>query len=224
MGVILTSSAPKYIGTVRKPVIPMSWNSGSQLTMTSVSRSYSAPTNIASALEYRFRWLIRTALGGPVEPEVNCISATSSSPTSTGSIGVAASSCSMVTTVSPRSASTGAAAMNGSDTTTVSASITSTTATVSAAHFTRSVRGVGWCSMVRLAPRIHTPWAVGAISTGKPANLRSRRRDRLLRRQAHRLSGAPVGGPVSRYGEPAHVVRRSPAPGYSSARSRTSLR
>ena len=39
IGVILTSSAPKYIGTVRNPVMPMSWNSGSQLTITSVSMS-----------------------------------------------------------------------------------------------------------------------------------------------------------------------------------------
>ena len=32
MGVTLTSSAPKYIGTVKKPVMPMSWKHGSQLT------------------------------------------------------------------------------------------------------------------------------------------------------------------------------------------------
>ena len=50
-GVTLTSSAPKYIGMVRKPTIPMSWKQGSQLTMTSDSTSYSAPMNIASALE-----------------------------------------------------------------------------------------------------------------------------------------------------------------------------
>src|SRR5690625_2670453 len=33
-----------------------------------------------------------------------------------------------------------------------------------------AVRGVGWCSMVRLAARIHNAWAVGAISTGAPAS------------------------------------------------------
>ncbi len=63
IGVIFTSSAPKYIGTVRNPVIPMSWNSGSQLTITSVSMSNSAPTNIASALDTRLRWVIWTAFG-----------------------------------------------------------------------------------------------------------------------------------------------------------------
>ena len=41
---------------------------------------------------------------------------------------------------------------------------------VSSAHSTRSVRGVGWWSMVMLAPRIHRPCAVGAISTGAPAS------------------------------------------------------
>ena len=50
------------------------------------------------------------------------------------------------------------------------ASIMSMTVMVSSAHTARSVRGVGWCSMVRLAPRIHRPWAVGAISTGAPAS------------------------------------------------------
>ena len=50
------------------------------------------------------------------------------------------------------------------------ASIMPMTFMVSSAHTTRSVRGVGWCSMVRLAPRIHRPCAVGAISTGKPAS------------------------------------------------------
>ena len=36
------------------------------------------------------------------------------------------------------------------------ASIMSMTVVVSSAHSARSVRGVGWCSMVRLAPRIHS--------------------------------------------------------------------
>ena len=70
----------------------------------------------------------------------------------------------------PSSASTGAAAMNGSETTTALAPIILMTAVVSSAQRTRSVRGVGWCSMVRLAPRIQMPCAVGAISTGAPAS------------------------------------------------------
>ncbi|CFE46753.1 Uncharacterised protein [Mycobacterium tuberculosis] len=51
IGVTLTSSAPKNIGIVKKPTMPMSWKQGNQLTMTSLSTSYWAPTNIASALE-----------------------------------------------------------------------------------------------------------------------------------------------------------------------------
>ena len=51
IGVTLTSSAPKYIGMVRNPTMPMSWKQGSQLTMTSLSTSYSAPMNMASAFE-----------------------------------------------------------------------------------------------------------------------------------------------------------------------------
>ena len=66
--------------------------------------------------------------------------------------------------------SSGAAAMNGSETTTALASIMLMTAVVSSAQRCRSVRGVGWCSIVRLAPRIQMPCAVGAISTGAPAS------------------------------------------------------
>ena len=66
----------------------------------------------------------------------------------------------------PCSSSTGTATMNGSETITALASIMPMTFMVSSAHTTRSVRGVGWCSIVRLAPRIHRPCAVGAISTG----------------------------------------------------------
>ena len=116
------------------------------------------------------RWVMMTAFGEPVEPDVSCISATSSSPVSTGSIGSAASRSSTVSTVTPRSVSTGAAARNGSEMTTALASIMSMTLVVSCAHSIRSVRGVGWCSIVRLAPRIHRAWAVGAISTGAPAS------------------------------------------------------
>ena len=132
--------------------------------------SNSAPTNIASALETRLRWVICTALGEPVEPDVNCMNARSSSPVSTGSTGSASSRSATVSTVMPCCSSTGAAAMNGSETTTAFAEIMWMTVVVSCAHNTRSVRGVGWCSMVRLAPRIHRPCAVGAISTGAPAS------------------------------------------------------
>ena len=53
-GVILTSSTPKVIGTVRKPTMPMSWNVGSHDTMTSTSKSNSARSTMALTLEYRF--------------------------------------------------------------------------------------------------------------------------------------------------------------------------
>ena len=132
--------------------------------------SYSAPMNIASALEWMLRWVICTALGEPVEPDVSCISARSSSPTSTGSIGSAASRSATVRTLMFFSSRTGMATRKGSDTITALASIMPMTVMVSSAHTARSVRGVGWCSMVRLAPRIHRPCAVGAISTGKPAS------------------------------------------------------
>ena len=57
--------------------------------------------------------MIWTAFGKPVEPEVSCINARSSSSVGTGSTGSAANSCSMVSTVMPRSSSTGTATMNG---------------------------------------------------------------------------------------------------------------
>jgi hypothetical protein len=50
MGVMLTTSAPTCIGTDRKPTMPMSWNSGSQLTITSVSSEYSMRSIMAYAL------------------------------------------------------------------------------------------------------------------------------------------------------------------------------
>lgn len=128
----MTSSTPKYIGTVRKPIMPMSWKQGSQLSMTSLPvGSILAPTNIASALEWMLRWVICTAFGEPVDPDVSCISARSSSPVSTGSIGSASSSSATVTVLMPFSASTGAAAMNGSEMMTTRASIISTTVRVS---------------------------------------------------------------------------------------------
>ena len=123
--------------------MPMSWKQGSQLTITSVSMSKLQPTVIAAALATRLAWLICTAFGEPVDPEVSCISATSSSSVSTGSIGAASSSDSIVSTVIPSASSTGAAAMNGSEMTTALAEIMLMTAVVSSAQRTRSVRGVG---------------------------------------------------------------------------------
>ena len=57
---------------------------------------------------------------------------------------------------------------------------------------------MGWCSIVRLAPRIHRPWAVGAISPGLRPARRSRRRGRRPRRPARRLPGAPARAPRAR--------------------------
>ena len=111
----------------------------------------------ASALATKLRWLIRTALGEPVDPEVNCIRARSSSLVSTGSIGPHSSNSAMVNTHRPNSANSGAAGMNGSETTTAFARIMLMMPVVSAAQRARSVRGVNWCSMVRLAPRIQMP-------------------------------------------------------------------
>ncbi|SIN24338.1 Uncharacterised protein [Mycobacteroides abscessus subsp. abscessus] len=39
MGVTLTVLMARHMGTMRNPIMPMSWNSGSQLTTTSVSGS-----------------------------------------------------------------------------------------------------------------------------------------------------------------------------------------
>ena len=87
--------------------------------------------------------MIWTAFGLPVEPDVSCSSATSSSSVSIGSTGSAANSCSIVTTLIPSATSTGIAAMKGSDTITVLAEIMSMMFFVSSAHSARSVRGVG---------------------------------------------------------------------------------
>lgn len=76
----------------------------------------------------------------------------------------------MVSTRVPSWDSNGAAVTNGSEMTTVLAPIILMTAVVSSAQRARSVRGVGWWSMVRLAPRIQTPCPAGAISAGAPAS------------------------------------------------------
>ena len=82
--------------------------------------------------------------------------------------------------------------MNGSETTTTLASIMSMTVVVSSAHTTRSVRGVGWCSMVRLAPRIHTP----ARSERSPRVRRPARRPRRRVRHRPRPGRRRPGGPL----------------------------
>ncbi len=65
--------------------MPMSWNSGSHDTMTSVSKSNSARSTIAVMLENRLPWVIFTAFGSAVDPLVSCRSASESSPVGTGS-------------------------------------------------------------------------------------------------------------------------------------------
>jgi len=73
-------------------------------------------------------------------------------------------------TVMSLSVSTGFTASNGSPTTTTLAETTRSVVSVSCAQTPRSVRGVGWCSIVMLAPRIHAAWMAGAMSTGAPAS------------------------------------------------------
>jgi hypothetical protein len=80
------------------------------------------------------------------------------------------SSASIVRNGMPRSVRTGASASNGGPSTTSAASIILRTETVSSAQAARSVRAVGWCSIVTLPPQSHTAWASGAICTGSPAS------------------------------------------------------
>ena len=68
------------------------------------------------------------------------------------------------------SSSTGASASNGDPSRTRLAPIMPSTATVSSDQTARSVRGVGWCSMVTLPPESHTACTAGAISAGSPAS------------------------------------------------------
>ena len=81
-GVTVTNSMPWHIGWVRKPTMPMSWNSGSQDTITSPGLML-ALAHIDSMFAQRLRWVICTAFGVDVEPEVSCSSAVLSSPIST---------------------------------------------------------------------------------------------------------------------------------------------
>ena len=51
--------------------MPMSWDRGSQLTITSVLVSRSTAVTMATEFANRFAWVICTALGVPVDPEVS---------------------------------------------------------------------------------------------------------------------------------------------------------
>ena len=77
--------------------MPMSWNSGSQETITSPGWML-ALSHIDSMLAQRLRWVICTAFGVEVDPEVSCSSAGASSAISTSGAGPPGSptSCSTV--------------------------------------------------------------------------------------------------------------------------------
>src|SRR5258707_360548 len=89
------------------------------------------------------RWVIWTALAEPVEPDVSCMSARSSSPTSTGSIGSDASRSATARTVMPFSSSTGTATRNGSEAMKALAPSMPNPVKESSARITRAVRGLG---------------------------------------------------------------------------------
>ena len=65
---------------------------------------------------------------------------------------------------------------------------------VSAHQTARSVRGVGCCSMVREAPRIHTAWASGATSAGSPASTATAEAGADSRHSQVSLRYAALGG------------------------------
>ena len=151
--------------------MPMSWKSGSHDTITSRSVSSRAACTIAAMFACRLRWVMRTALGSAVEPLVSCRSAVSSSPAASA-VGVTGSPSrsSSRRHGMPCSASAGASASKGAPSSTSRAPIIVSTPTVSFAHSARSVRGVGWCSIVTLPPRSQTACAAGAIAAGSPAS------------------------------------------------------
>ncbi len=151
--------------------MPMSWKVGSHDTITSRVKSNSARSTIAVMFEYRFPCVILTAFGSAVDPLVNWSSASASSSTSTGSASGSKSTRSVIRRYSmPCSARTGASWSNGSPSSTSREPIIRSTVSVSSAHWARSVRGVGWCSMVTLPPASQVPCTVGAISSGAPAS------------------------------------------------------
>jgi hypothetical protein len=93
-------------GLRTKPMSPMSWYRGSQLTPESAPLSACSPSRMmAQAFARRLPCVTSTPLGVAVLPEVNCRNAMSSAPGSTGSraarAGASARRSSAVTT--PRS-------------------------------------------------------------------------------------------------------------------------
>ena len=155
-------------------------------------------------LACRLPCVIRTAFGSAVDPLVSCSSAVSPSSATAASgwtVARSPSSASIVRNGMPRSVRTGASASNGGPSTTSAASIILRTETVSSAQAARSVRAVGWCSIVTLPPQSHTAWASGAIATGSPAS-------------------TPTAEPAVSPGRPSCPARRAAA--IASARSWTS--
>ena len=100
-GGMMATSRPSCIGRHKKAIMPMSCESGSQLAKTSVLISRSSPSCSAMALAARLPWLISTALGAPVDPDVNCRNAISvSSVSASNSAGSAVRKDSTVQTAS----------------------------------------------------------------------------------------------------------------------------
>ena len=152
----------------------MSWKSGSHDTCTSRSTSRRAACAIAVMLACRLPWVIRTAFGSAVDPLVSCSSAVSPSSRD-GGVGVHRGAVAVERVDrAERDAALGEdrrrARRTGGPSTTSAASIILRTETVSSAQAARSVRAVGWCSIVTLPPQSHTAWASGAIATGSPAS------------------------------------------------------
>lgn len=114
--------------------MPMSWNSGNQDTITSPGRIWAA-WHIASMLAHRLRWVIRTALGVEVDPEVSCSRAGRSSPISTSGAGPpgSASRSSTVSASTPEPSNSSANSVNGSPSTAALAPTRDSTAAVSCA-------------------------------------------------------------------------------------------
>lgn len=121
---------------------------------------------------HRLAWVIRTAFGVAVEPDVSCNSAVSDSSASAPAVcaGSARSRSAMLTTPTPPAARAAAAPSNGGPTITNPAWITLSTDAVSRAKLPMSVRAVGWCSIVTDPPASHTACAAGAMSAGAAAS------------------------------------------------------
>ncbi len=149
------------------------------------------------------RCVICTALGDPVEPDVSCISARSSSPVSTGSIGSAASRSATMRTFMPFSSSTGIATRNGSETMTALSSIMPMTVMVSSAH-TDADRcagsaGAAWSGSRRASTR---PERSARSPPGSRPARRRRRHGRCRPRPVHPRCGGRARAPRPRCGGP----------------------